>query len=767
MVQILERRPSFAEELGRGLGSGFGSGIQRGLDVAQQLGAVRAKKKERSLERLPGQAQKWLKQFGPSFLANEKAYNEFRTRAADLVEQGYDPEDAFSMAKESFTKGQLSSLGASTQKKLMEILSPEGRHKFGAIGEYLEPAAKAVKEKPSLLASEFPIAALKSGEAAQGMVDPTQLGLNSYNLAASLLGRKPVEKHRESSIISDRLRRDLPEHLKEGAERVSDIESLLLDLALPLGAEGKLEKGAERGALQAGEKLGLQEAEGLAGRAGKALEGATEMRMSRLAPESKLFKTGEQTKVLQEQLKLHPKYAAEIAADAEKRAARLNRVIGPRALATKEARMAMASKELPEASKAYQIASARVRALEDEMARIPEEARGRLQPLFEAAKNELRDSEFYLKQMLNNSKTGEARVGLEEMRRAAHQKMLDMESAALEGKPIQLAKADYNPEHIKLAKDLAKKKPLPTSRQMDDFYTQVHDAYAKEYAKRIAQLDAEIARPSKSLAEGMSKRSKVIERDNLQKLMQSAEAENAIHRHNLALREIGQRKLARDRLASASRTEAPHVTEAAKPGLESQARIAESLKSAEGRAQLAEDMIQKAAQENPKLAPQLERERTELQKVFDKVNKKTQEAKEVLSTTASSEKEAVNIAKVIKKDWVDAIESMKRGDLSFFKTRVGRDFLTAVATNMISEAAEEFGFKKPHSSIITAFLGNPYGAGSRYLFSWAIRGAIDHFKKENYKSALKGMDDTKAIALRNKYKKSIIKEAEEELLSSF
>lgn len=753
---VLDEVPSFSQQLGRGLGKGLGSGISKGVDFANKIISANAKKKAKTLEKLPSDSKKWLKQFGEPFLNNEKAYNEFRDRATKLVQDGYDPEDAFSLAKESFNKNQLSEFGASPKRGLMDILNPSRRNSSGLVGEFLDPALQAAKEKPSLLASELPNAVLKSGKSAEMTHDPSSLISSTGDLAYRLMGKSsPFKGGGGEKVISDRLRRGVPEHLHEGAERISDIESALMDLLVPVELEGSVAKKA----LGAAEK-------GLAERAGKGVEDATKMRMSRMAPESRLFKTGEQTKILQDQLKLYPKYAAEIAADAEKRTATLNRVMGPRALATKESRMALAQKQLPDASRAYQTSISRVRALENEIARLPEQAAAKLEPLLEAAKNELKDSEFFLKQMLNNSKTGEARVGLEEMRRAAHQKMVDLEGSAMEGKQFALGKADYNPEHIHRAKQLAKRKQIPSSGKMNDFYTDVHDAYSKEYSKRLSQLESEIGKPPASVFEGMSKKAKITQRDVLKKMIDSAEAENTLHRHNLSLREMNQRKLAKDRLGSTiQRSEAPKVSEAAKSGIENQARISEGLKTAEGRTKLAEEVINYAARENPKLAGQIEKEGSSLTEALGKVKSQSEKIQSAAQQTAKTERDQVNIFRKVSDDFAQAIEALNKKDLSVFKTRIGKDFLIALGTQTASEIAEEFDLQLPSATVISAFIGSPRGSGYRAFFSWMIRGGINKFKKENYKAALRDFDYEKVKSLKEKYKPKIIREASKEMES--
>ena len=345
---------------------------------------------------------------------------------------------------------------------------------------------------------------------------------------------------------------------------------------------------------------------------------ATQMRVARLAPETKIFKTGEQTQILETQLKNHPKYAAEIAADAEKRAQRLNKPLSPPQIATQQAKMAAAEAELPVAREGYERAVARVRALEEEIAKMPAALAESQKSLLEAAKNELNDAEFYFSQILNNAKTGESRVGLEQMRDAARKKMIDFADKIAEGEVIQLKKRDYNPEFIKKATALSKKKPLPSTKG-DDFFTRVHDAYAQEYANRARQIQEELKIPAKGLSELNEKRKLAQELDLLKKMIQHADSESIIHRHNLALRQMQQRKLASERLKTTTTLgeKEPKIESLAKEKMFSQ-RL-ESASTPVERAQIVDEAVEMAVSQNPKMAKVIEKEGQELKNIVEEM----------------------------------------------------------------------------------------------------------------------------------------------------
>lgn len=114
-------------------------------------------------------------------------------------------------------------------EEVIQFLSKPAKN-FGdkgkIIGGKIGRAIEAGVEKPSLLASEFPTAVLKTAEGLASLHDPIGGALEKY------LGKQKVQP---SDISSEYLRKDLAPELHQGAEDIADIESFLL----PIPALGK------------------------------------------------------------------------------------------------------------------------------------------------------------------------------------------------------------------------------------------------------------------------------------------------------------------------------------------------------------------------------------------------------------------------------------------------------------------------------------------------------------------------------------------------
>lgn len=502
----------------------------------------------------------------------------------------------------------------------------------------------------------------------------------------------------------------------------------------------------------------------LAGRASAAEEvsttgkpNATVSRMARSGPEGKIFRTAEQAALREKQLQLHPEYAEEIAQDSAARAARAEArepktEVGQAGLAK---RMAKAEADLPKAKELYQKAIARVRGLESEMSRgvLPQE-QARFDSLYKAAVNELNESEFYLKTVLNNAKTGEARIGVDGMRQAARNKMINLEQQIDAGEIPKLSLKDYNPEFIRQAKALQKKKPVPSTRH-DDYFTQVHDAYANEYRNRINTLN----KPADPKDLSSSFRPKNVEKtkETLQKMVDHIEAENTIHRHKMGLREIEQRKVAKDRLGKFTK----------QAGEEKVKRLAkDALKSPEKAAEATDAAFEEAAHRarDETVRQKILSEREAVKKRLEKEAAYQQERGGKGGNQATTKKEAVRKGRSITNDLRELMDSLKGEGKNFFKTNIGKDFLIGVGTELLTQATK--GDELPFSPSTVGTLIGGYGAGYRYIFSKMTRYFWHKGQKADYKRALREGDDQKLIELREKMgpklRKEAIKEYQEE-----
>lgn len=813
---ILPEAPSFSTQLARGLGSGIGSGINQGISLAEKLAgtrqrqtAARDKLASRAWEKTP----RYLKAYHPSLSGNPKAEQEVADFAAKILrsDPNISEDEAFSMAADAYKKSRKSAPeedegyfekrrrkeeggGEGLLERIVNSLSPT-KEDIGP--ETPEEALKRQKRgrftKEERSAREYPFGlasmikkspAKTAGYLGAGVVEPIE-SLSSFlggTLPSEWFGQ---EKGSSRTPLSDFIKRklgfeELSSEGKSYAETAAGLGSVIPFEGLVESTASKfLNRGTQAGIKAAkeafvGKKVaeetipGVKEAtKPLQGRVAKEVPiSATESRMERMSPRERLFETKQQQKVLESQLKQYPKYAEDISKDAAEMAARREKILGPKALETKAQKIEYYSKQLPAVQKDYEKAISRVRALEDQMVKQPELA-DKIKPLIQAATKQLEESQFLLKQTLNNAKTGSSKVGIEAMREAAQKKVLEISEKIGANEEILLKKADYNPEFIRQARQLEKKKPLP-STHIDDYFTQVHDGYAKVYKDRIAQLNQEITKlaENRTLSSLHSRQQLNKERVELQKLVDHVDAENAIHRHKLALRQIHERKLAQERLGNFRPIEGkPKVGETAKPQIKEVGRIAESMKTSEGRAKLADDLTDKISKQakDPKISEKIQSEKGKLKETLEEISRKTEEISNKSSKTASSTKESVKIGKSIAKDIQDLAEALPKGISAIWSTRLGRDLIIGTAVPVIQEIFKEWDIPISSSSILSASIGNPRGAGYRALATSIIKFSIKKYKKETLKSAIRKEDDQKVVNLQKKYGNKLTKEAKQEL----
>ena len=778
---VLPEAPSFSTQLARGLGSGIGTGLNQGISVAEKLGGTRLRQtaaRDKLASRVWEKTPRYLKAYHPSLSGNPRAEQEIADFAASILRS--DPkiseDEAFSLAAETYKKSRKSvpeeDEGYFEKRRRLQE-SGAGQGLIQSIRESLNPAISAAKKNPSLLASELPSAVGKLEEGLTSANDP-------FGSAMGLLGRRllgtqgtPATPER---MIAAHFRKDVPEEQKEGAEQIGDIESVLLGLALPVpGLKGRLGRTLPKAATKEasiGKKVAEETIPGvkevtkpLQGRVAKeAPVSATESRLERMSPKQRLFETKQQEKVLESQLKQYPKYAEDISKDAAEMAARREKILGPKALETKAQKIEYYSKQLPAVQKDYEKAISRVRALEDQMVKQPELAE-KIKPLIQAATKQLEESQFLLKQTLNNAKTGSSKVGIEAMREAAQKKVLDISEKIGAGEEILLKKADYNPEFIRQAKQLEKKKPIP-STHVDDYFTQVHDGYAKVYKDRIAQLNQEISKlaENRTLSSLHSRQQLNKERQQLQKLVDHVDAENAIHRHKLALRQVHERKLAQERLGNFKPIEGkPKVSQTAKPQIKEMGRIAESMKTSEGRAKLADDFVENVS--SKKGSENLSKDKKSVKEALEEVNKYSQEAKDGFKSIpgAKNEKEAVRKSINIVHRIREQMDKLLSKVPILGSSSAGRDFMVGVISSLLSEFIKENNIPIGVSTTASVFLGKRGGAGTRVIGNTLGKWAIKAWKIENAKSAYRKEDDDLIVKYKKKYGNKILKEAREDL----
>lgn len=499
-------------------------------------------------------------------------------------------------------------------------------------------------------------------------------------------------------------------------------------------------------------------------------EKVTQTRMGRLSPESRMFKTGEQKKILETQLKSHPKYAAEISAQAEKRAVRLNKPPGEVRKATIERTKEAGQKLLPEAVKSYQSAVGRVRALESEAAKLSQVEQAKLAPLLEASKTELKDAETYYSAIASNARNGKSvKVGSSEMKKSARDKIEKIKDAISEGETVKLAKMDHNPERVKMAKRVDKNKKVPSTPK-DDYLTRVHDTYAKEYRDRLAQVRKEATSLPKTGYGSMQKRRLDEEAKVLHKLITHAEADSTIHRHTLGLREMEQRKIAKERLGkTTTKGKTSEISNRAEDIFHKRSRPAETahlgkniLEGKVSPSLVSEKAAKQAKVQFPSSIERIDKEKTLFQKGLEDIKKDS----ESLSQGIKSGTKVKNPFGQIQNK-MDAL-LIKVPLLG--KSWAGRNILMGVVQGTAEEILEAFGAKGiGAASWGTALMGGrgalrgyPIRISTKQIIRKVTHAAKDFYKvyqvEKAYAMKDKGIGSKRIKEMRDTYSSKIMKE---------
>jgi len=811
MVQVLEAIPSFGQQLARGLGAGIGSGVSQATQQALQLMGERRKTLAKNVSDIDSFIHKKLKDKGyKSWLDNPKKKAALKEIYGPLVKEGHDPEEAFEHALNQYqgagkkgisalpgekgkeTSGGFPSLSSVIQatglrgdNQLWDFLTKERGNIDPTSGEDISggkspgrpdiaakilPASLANIVEQGLTAGLLPLAQQKSPR-----LSIEQLLSNKEPWKADQYFKTPGQH------LSEKIMEGMTPEERQKAQESEAVQSLALGAVAPelgvrafkgiKGLRGKKPKvgpvpeepisplAAEAEAAAQDVKQGLQ------GRVSKEIaETPTEMRVSRTKPETRLYNRLENVKLRENQVKLFPQYESEIAADASARAAREEARRPKTALgeASQAARMAEGEKHLPAVRKAYENSIGRVRALEDEVARLTGTQRETAETLLELAQRDLENAEFELIQTMNNARTGDRRVGIPQMEKAAQEKMIKIGDQIANGEEVKLAKMDYSPDMIAEANRLSKSKKLP-ARRTDDYYTRVHDAYANQYKSRLAQIENEIqaAMKDKGLASLYQRQQLGKEKEALNKMIKSAEAENAIHRHKIGLREISNRHRAQERFGRLRKAEGGEKTAQVAREKMWKDQIQEAT-SPQERARVFEEGIEQAAAENPKHAEQIKKEGSGLHEAFEKVKAETENLNASKVKEAPNAQEAAKRAKNGFNRFVNNFKDLKSNFPYIWRTQAGRDFITGITIALVDEGLDLIGIELPigTSTLASIILGRSGGAraGFRVAGNSIAKAAVREWKIHNAKKYYEGnsMEDEEKFS---SYSPSIRKQA--------
>ncbi len=743
MVQILPGIPSFGETVGRNLGEGLSSG----LSTAQKLAGSRYKAQTKKMEqrqKLAGRAFKdlpaWLKthhdvELRPEELNQlEGIYENIVTSQVDLPEQ-----DARRIALEMWDKSRLAEKHSDIASKLRGSETPEqikfrqhlGRFTPEERAQEINPwgAASAIKRNPKQ--------AFAQGVADIG-VAPLEIGLSLLNSKgySGAIGKLTGEQSDSRTPLADLLKKkagigeldpDTQHQLDKAsiAASLSNVGGLASKgIGALRGFFGKSSSAAKSATKLLGSKIAPAEAaaaefspaaqaikeSSLAGKVTKRPNNATELRMNRVEPGNKLSPVKEIVKQRQEQLKKFPKYAEEIAKDAAEREARRaakipKTAVGEAGLAK---RIAIAESKLPNIESAYTRATARVRALENQISKTTGEAKNAYTELYDVAKNELKEAQVDLQRARSNLRGDSEKYTVEEATKRARAKVDSITDAIQEGKEVKLSARDYSPRMIAQAKELSKKKKL-SHMKGDDFYNQIHEDYLKPYRSRLEQVNKDLkSSPIMFNAEGHAALKK--EKEVLGKMIESAEAEQVIHNHKLAIREINETKKASDRFSQLKQgPKEPKVSQVANEKMwRNQIREA---RTSQERAKVIDEGVEQAAKAHPDQADKILKEGQSLKKEADSLF-------ENVRGKIPDPKQAKDFSKKVS-------ESIMNFKMTYPKlARYGQEILVGVATAVYDDIKKEYDLPIGAGTIASAVLGNSRGAWIRVMTNQITKAAL-------------------------------------------
>lgn len=543
------------------------------------------------------------------------------------------------------------------------------------------------------------------------------------------------------------------------------------------------------------------------GKVTEAPETATEKRIERIRPEQRIYPRLQNVELREQQLKNHSKYVQEMETDAAERAARAEARVPKtvKGMDSQRIRIHEAEKQWPVTQEAYNKAAGRVRALEDEVVKLKGPARESAETLLEMAKKELDDATFDLKQAWENLEGTNYRATVQEMRDAARKKIQDIQDAIAEGVEYNIHKRDYSPDLITKANAISKSKKLPSART-SDFYTQVHDEYANEYRNRVAQIDNELKGVAKTPAGMYEARNLQKEKDILNKMIKSAEAEKTIQNRRFGLREMAERHKAQERFKQLKQEGGKQeVTKVAQERMWKE-RI-EKAKTPEERGSVVDEAVEQIANEHPQ---QAERIRAEGQKLKDSIEdlfapreskappsvkgERTQiggghkkppppppkppgapggepppkgpgkgiPTEEELAN--SSSKDTVKKGKNLFEKYVEDIKELKENFPYIWRSKIGQDVIVGAATATWDEfrKGEDYDIPITGAQMASIGLGHPRGSPLRVATNTFVKWLYKQGRIAGASEALRKKDSVKF----NSYSPSVKKTAKHRVYGS-
>lgn len=818
-IQILPGQPSFGETLGQGLGAGVSQGLSQGLQQFLQSKADFQKNLSKNLETSPRDVDQYLKAYDDSLYSLPDRKNKTLEFYSDFLKKGYAKEEALDLARNKsreffkldpvsqeklgkenlFAWQNLPPLSERIAKQkqesqqMYEMYKGEPKSKLLGFLEGLGNVAESLSggglereftgkpmvvvpgetEEQAKRRELFKDIGQTAGELGVLEATPLQKALAPIleKLAPIFQKLKPAQKLTETASKIKPKFAPVPPTRGEAAKKIAEKVSSLRPEFSPVSPTRSTKEPKIQGRpIEPGRVRNKAEPEtipkDLQPKISEKVPSSTTPtieRTKRVAEEARPFQTKKEMDIAEAQRNEFSKYQQEIEKDASERAARLEKLTPktPIGEAGKASRMKAASDQLPKMRNLYESAISRNRALEDAYATATATEKERLKPLLDLSRKELNESQDALRQTISNSKTGGTKKGIAENTEAARKKVLNIQDKIADGEEINLSKADYNPEMVKNAKQLSKKKEPPGSIK-DSFYEKVHDDYQKVYQDRLDKIQKEL----ESLRSEKMNMSKAIKAQNLQKereilkkLVDQTEAEKLIHRRKLALRQMAERKRIENSLKKFKPSKNEKVSQISQEkifsGKKAQKPSEKSVSIDERIKNITEKEIEKFSKNFPKESfPRGFKEKVE--KTTDQFVKTLQQPKNV-----SSEKEAVKQGAEEAKNFIK-----KTRDL-LSKYPKSSDLVIGIVSGLIKDPVIKDDLNVPAGTMtaLAGFVGrgSGWGSGLRVVYNIATTLALQNYRVDKVVDAYKKGDTQKIAEYEKKYGKSYLKKARERL----
>jgi hypothetical protein len=249
-------------------------------------------------------------------------------------------------------------------------------------------------------------------------------------------------------------------------------------------------------------------------------------------------------------------------------------------------------------------------------------------------------------------------------------------------------------------------------------------------------------------------------------MIQSAEAEQVIHTHKLALRDIAEAKRAKDRFAQLKKAEAhPKVAEVAQEKMwRNQMKEA---RTSQERAKVVDEGIKEAIVKYPEQAEQIRKEGESLKGAFEELKEKVKGSP--TSSNANGPRKVADEAIQFIRGIQDKIENLLKKIPVIGRTPIGRDLVSGGIIAILEEIEDRTGVNLHVGKVGTLLFGRARSGGLGLIFrGWGkelAREQIINYKVSEAKSQYLSNDNSERAKF-PKQSKSIQKKALESIRAS-